>query len=106
MYASEYAAPVFQVASEEGWRGWGGRGGEREGTGIVPPSRTNRGGCPHSAATARSAMRNRVDSGSASHQSPVLRRVTATLLAERSLRNSCSTCALWVGHRVRVWDCH
>mmetsp|Transcript_16592 Transcript_16592/g.49650 ORF Transcript_16592/g.49650 Transcript_16592/m.49650 type:complete len:234 (+) Transcript_16592:543-1244(+) len=63
-------------------------------TGMVPPSRTNRGGCPHWAVTARSAMRKRVDSGSASHQSPVLRRVTFTLLALRSLRNSCCTCAL------------
>ncbi len=65
-----------------------------ERTGMVPPSRTYSGFWPHSASTARSARRNRRDSGLASYQSPTERRRTATRLAERSFRNSCSTCAL------------
>lgn len=75
----------------------GGEGGEGgPDARIVPPSLTYSGFCPHSRSTARSASRNSLLSGSASHQSPTERTRTAMLLAERSFLNSCSTWALWI----------
>ena len=49
-------------------------------TGMVPPSRTNRGAHPHSRDTARSAILKSRLSGSATHQSPTLFTRTVTVL--------------------------